>query len=310
MEKSGKILCGLLLACSMSAAAENVSQKQASQIASTFFNAAYGEFVAAPKLYWNGRQLTNNRLFAPFYIYNHPKGGFVIISADSKAFPILGYGLSSKFDKETLGEDEKKLLTQYAREIELIRYDSRIPERAMEAWQKMPEAIYSFLNTPYSTPEFEALTPESQEKIEEIDRRNGWIMIPSAVEFPIYDPERYREYSLSDVLGPEEEVPFEFYDSFIQELQEEDRMRAAALEELLNPSKPVVKNLGGAHYNIAYPEEIKLVRVYAMDGRRGVEKYFSSSQQVNLDLSSLPQGYYAVMALSENGTVYGLKLAR
>ncbi|MDE6231149.1 MAG: Spi family protease inhibitor [Muribaculaceae bacterium] len=308
-----KLLVMTAMPMALFADAENVSQKQAAGIAATFFNAAYGEHVAAPKLHWNGRQLTTNRLFAPFYVYNHPKGGFVIISADSKAFPVLGYGLKGRFDKDKLGADEKKLLTQYAREIELIRYDSRTPDRAIEAWQKMPQAIYAFLNNPYSTPEFEALTDEQQEFIELIDRRNGWIMIPSAVEFPVYDPERFRDYVLEDVLGNEmeaEDVPFEFYNSFISELEEEERMKAAALEELINPTRPVVKYLGGAHYSISFPENVRMVRVYGMEGTWKLERYSEGTPLLSLDLSSLGSGFYAVMVLTEGGKVYGLKLSR
>ena len=43
-----------------------VSEKHASKIAETFFNTAYGIHVAAPKLAWNGRQLTTDRLFTLF----------------------------------------------------------------------------------------------------------------------------------------------------------------------------------------------------------------------------------------------------
>ena len=83
---AGAALC----IAALPALAETVSQKHASKIAETFFNTAYGIHVAAPKFAWNGRQLTTDRLFTPFYIYNHPRGGFVIISAENKAFPVLG----------------------------------------------------------------------------------------------------------------------------------------------------------------------------------------------------------------------------
>lgn len=167
MKAFKSISTGLLLGLAivygaLSARAELVTQKQAKQIAETFFNAAYGEYTAKPKLAWNGRQLTTDRLFAPFYIYNHPKGGFVIISADSKAYPILGYSRAGKFERDKMTEEEKSLLTQYAHEIELIRYDSRSPERAIAAWQNLPLHINKALNNPYDTPEYTSLSDEAR----------------------------------------------------------------------------------------------------------------------------------------------------
>lgn len=303
-------LCAVAIAGIAGTHAETVSQKQASQIAQTFFNAAYGEYTAKPTLHWNGRQLTTDRLFAPFYIYNHPKGGFVIISAENKAFPILGYSIKNKFNKDALGADESELLKKFAHEIELIRYDSRTPEHAIEAWQNMPQYIFDVVNNPYGTPEYRALSPEDKELIEQIDRRNGWVIMPTAVEFDIYNPDDYRDYTLDDVLADEEDVPFKFYEDFLAEIASEDATRAAALDEIISPTKPVVTTLGGAHYSIYFPENIKMSRVYNMMGSKMMEKYYGDTNVMNLDFSSLPQGLYVLVALCDDGKVYGLKLYR
>ncbi len=290
--------------------AETVTQKQASQIAATFFNAAYGEYTAAPKMVWNGRQLTTDRLFAPFYIYNHPKGGFVISAADSKAYPVLGYSKTSKFDKDKMTGEEKELLKKYAHEIELIRYDSRVPERAMAAWQNMPLHINKALNNPYDTPEFESLDEEARDNLEAIDRRNSSIMMPSAVEFDIYNPDNYRDYTLDDVTAEAEEVPFAFYESFIAEIEEEERARLAAFDEIISPTHPVVSILGGAHYSVRFPVDMRMIRVYSMQGEKMMERYFKNTDTVNIDLSALPVGFYAMLALGDDGRVYGLKIYR
>jgi hypothetical protein len=129
--------------------AETVSQKQASKIAESFFNAAKGVKLAPPKLVYNGRRLTTDRLFSPFYVYNHPMSGYVIISADNKAFPILGYSLESQFDPNAMTENEKALLTQYAIHIEQIRYDSRVPEDAIAAWNDIPNYIDNMISSQY-----------------------------------------------------------------------------------------------------------------------------------------------------------------
>ncbi len=314
MKKLKRILTASLVACismfGSVAHAETVTQKQASQIASTFFNAAYGEYTAKPKMVWNGRQLTTDRLFAPFYIYNHPKGGFVIIAADSKAYPVLGYSRTSKFDKEKLTDNERKLLEKYAHEIELIRYDSRIPERAIAAWQNLPLYINKALHNPYDTPEFDVLDEDARENLESIDRRNNSIMMPSAVEFDIYNPDNYRDYTLDDVTAEAEYIPFKFYEDFLAEVAEEERKRLAALDEIISPTRPVVANLGGAHFSIRFPINMRMVRVYSMEGSKMLERYFKDIDRVNLDLSALPAGFYAVLALGEDGRVYGLKLYR
>lgn len=293
--------------------AETVSQKQASGIASLFFNALFGEVTPAPKLAWNGRQLTTDRLFSPFYVYNHPRGGFVIIPADSKAFPVLAYSRHNKFQLDALNDDVRELLGQYAREIEIIRYDSRVPERASLAWQNIPEYISGVIANPYATPEYDKSSTEKKELLEAADRRLSAVFLPNAVEFPVYSPEQYRELSLEDALldrSVENEVPFSFYENFIKDIEKENLARQASFDEIISPSKPVVEYLGGAHFKIRFPEGIGLARVYGLNGSMAVERHYGFSNIVNLDISSLPSGYYVLMALSENGKVYGLKIFR
>lgn len=290
---------------------ETVSQKQAMGIAQTFFNTLYGEVTAPPKLVWNGRQLTTDRLFNPFYIYNSPKGGFVIISAENKAYPILAYGKNTAFSRDQLGDDENDLLKQYAREIEMIRYDSRIPTSALSAWQNMNTYLDRTVKTPYATSEFNNLSEERRDKIEEIDRRNGWIAMPTAVEFAIYDPDAYRDITLDDVLAEEEEeIPFAFYEDFLATIAAESAARDLALEEMLTPTKPIVKSLGGGHFEITFPEDIRLMRVYGMNGGMGMERYFKETPVVNIDLSALTPGFYVGLVLSDSGKIYGFKLYR
>lgn len=302
------ILGVMSLLVAVPAHSETVTQKEASKIAQTFFNASYGQYVAAPKFVWNGKQLTTDRLFSPFYVYNHPKGGFVIISADSKAFPVLAYSRINNFSRDQLGEQEKAQLQKFAREIELIRYDSRRPSRAIDAWQHLAAYIDNTLRYPYDTPDFRALTEDEKDLIEDIDKRNGWIIMPTAVEFDIYNAELYRDYELDDVTA--EEVPFKFFEEFLEEIRSEELTRAAALDEIISPTKPVVKALGGAHFEVYIPEPVRMMRVYDLDGARKVEKYFSESNTVNIDLSSQTPGFYVAMILAESGKVYGLKLFR
>lgn len=292
------------------ASAETVSQKWAMQVAQTFFNTMYGQSTGRPKLVWNGRELTTNRLFTPFYVYNSPKGGFVAISADSKAFPVLAYSRNHKFDKGDIRDAEHEQFERYAREMELIRYDSRLPKRAMEAWSNLPQYITDVLNNPYATPEYRRLTAEAQDALEQMDRRNSWIIMPTAIEFDLYRPEQYRDYTLDDVTAEPEEVPFSFYEDFLSEIAEEERTRAAAYDEILIPTHPKIQYGGGGHYTILLPEEASLMRVYDVSGTRTQERRFRGTNSMLLDLSGMPAGYYIVLALSREGNIYAFKLHR
>lgn len=135
----------LLLCVASSAWAETVSQKEAKRVATLFFNSAYGQVMADPVYVYNGKRLTTDRLFSPFYVFNHPAGGFVVISAENKAFPILGFSLAERFNPDKIGEKTTDLLRMYARHIENVRYDSEVPFQAIEAWQNLPVHINEIL---------------------------------------------------------------------------------------------------------------------------------------------------------------------
>lgn len=307
-----RILISLFACVAVPAAAhaETVSRKEANSIAGTFFNAAYGEVTAPPQMVWNGRQLTTDRLFSPIYVYNSPKGGYVIISGENKAYPILAYSKVRKFDKDKISDDEKEVLKTYAREIELIRYDPRMPAKAMEAWRNIPEYISAVLASPYDSDEYRALGEERKDMLESLARSGNQILMPSAVEFSLYDPDAYRELTLDDVTAADDEIPFKFYEDFIREVSRENRERDIKLEEIVSPSRPVVKALGGGHFEISFPENIRMMRIYTIGGMQMMEKYYKETSLMNIDMSVLGSGYYIGLALADSGNVFGFKLYR
>lgn len=151
------------------AAAETVTQPQAKAIASQFFNAANGQYMVEPTMVYNGRKLTTQRLFVPFYVYNHPSGGYVIISAENKAFPILAYSTSGKFDANAVSDDTKSILTSYARDIELIRYDDRVPYEAIAACGDLPHYIDNLLNARTDKYNVKYTSSEAEDMIARLD---------------------------------------------------------------------------------------------------------------------------------------------
>ena len=314
--KTSRIILSVAACIAISSAvhAETVTQKEARMLAEKFFNTAFGEVTKEPKLIWNGRQLTTDRLFSPFYVFNHDKGAYVIISGENKAYPILGYSLKRCFDRSALTEEENELLKQYAREIEVIRYDPREPTSAIAAWQKIPEYLSNILTTPYSGNEaFNRMDDEQKEFLEKLDRMGNQILMPSAVEFFLFDNRNFRDLNLDDVteLETEEEyIPFQFYDKFIEEVRRENAAKERNLELILSPDKPIVRGFGAGSYEIDFPEKIYLTRIYSLNGQQVAERYFKDSQKAFLNLEGEANGFYVAMALSESGKVYGFKLAR
>lgn len=126
---------------------ETVSRKEAAAVAELFFNASHRQKMAPPNFTFTGREFTTNRLFIPFYVFNHPTGGFVIISAENKAFPILAYSLRGKLEAGRLNAGQKALFNLYGRHIEFIRYESSIPEEAIKAWNDIKSHIAGILQS-------------------------------------------------------------------------------------------------------------------------------------------------------------------
>lgn len=173
--------------------AETVSQKQAQQRAQQFFNEAAGRVMAPCKLIYNGKKLTTGRLFSPFYVYNQPTGGFVIISAENKAFPILGFSLKDNFDPEKLGETELELLRSYAQEIEYIRYDSQTASEAEEAWINYPQYVNDILKAPYLATDPIFSIAEADQLVETA------LESDNAVFSDIYTPEQWQDMILEEM---------------------------------------------------------------------------------------------------------------
>ncbi len=276
--------------------AETVSQKEASRIAEKFFNAAAGQIMAKPKLVFNGKRFTTNRLFTPFYVYNHPAGGSVIISAENKAMPILGYSLKSNFSPDHIDQDQMKLLSEYARDIEYIRYDSRMPNEAIEAWGDIADCIDYTLNRFYQDNYFERL--ENDDTV--------WIMRRNATEFPGFGNLQAEEET--DV--EDEYIPFSFYEDFVAETRAEQQRRLEMFDAKINLVEPKLRWIGGGHFEAQLPEEISMVRLYNMEGALIRELTFRNTDTAVFDLDSEPHGFYFALINDINGKPYGFKLCK
>lgn len=176
-------------------------------MAQLFFNAANGQVMAAPKVVYNGRRLTTQSLFVPFYVYNFPSGGYVIISAENKAFPILGYDLRNNFNPDKIGDKTKALLRSYALDIERIRYDSRIPEEAIQAWNNYPGYIAELLRQPYKATDIIIPDTIAAERIDLIATGDD-----ASLSSSIYTTEQW-ENAIDEELAARQNVMLGIFDS-------------------------------------------------------------------------------------------------
>jgi len=107
MKKQSVLL--LLLLCGLSLMAAPVKQNEATLVASNFWSAVSSQSVESMRL-------VPETGFAQFYVFDVNQGsGFVIVSADDVAYPILGYSTNSPAGD--LGPETRFWLGQYEAEI-------------------------------------------------------------------------------------------------------------------------------------------------------------------------------------------------
>lgn len=349
--------------------AETVTQKQASELAHTFFNEASGRMTPKPKLVWNGKRLTTDRLFSPFYVYNTQSGGFVMISAENKAFPILAYSLTDNFDPESLSESEKAFFSDYARDIEHIRYVADVPYQAIEAWQDYPGYVKKILNADYRVAiEGESIESAKQrvdnliqsDLIESLssdmytqsqwqdlineDLNSGRDVVlgilsdksvapaiiygkkgdyykinferPNNRYLRINPSEIFSGWQIADILNPvipplpEEESPFSFYSEILESFEADRIAEEMAVNEILNPTEPKVKGIGGGHFEIFFPEDINYAAVYNISGSMVERQTYRSTDVAHINIAHQPNGFYFVVVRGVSGKPYGFKIYR
>lgn len=252
--------------------AETIGQKEAKAMAQKFFN-ELRNFVTPPVQYvYNGKELTNQRLFTPFYVFNSPAGGFVVVSAENKAFPILGYSLKERFDKERMTPMVRDILTDFSRDIEMIRYDSRIPSDAIEQWATYPEVVFDMLKNPENH-DYYAMSFDDAEAV--------WMVRREATEFDF------------EVEGPVE---------YAYEMAE---TRSVEI-----PEPPVVTSNIAGHFALSLPMEIEKVIVYDVAGMMVQQRKFRNTNVAHVDLAANPNGFYIALVIDRDGVGHAVKLYR
>ena len=264
--------CALMPAGGHLLHAETVGQKEAKSMAQKFFNESRN-YVTPPVTYvYNGKDLTTQRLFTPFYVFNSPSGGFVIVSAENKAFPILAYSLNESFDKDRMTPMTREILTDFSRDIEMIRYDSRIPSDALEQWFTYPEVVFDMLKNPENDDYYAASFD---------DEESFWMVRREATEFD-FDIEEPVEYAYAPVETLSVEVP----------------------------ETPVVTSNIAGHFSLTLPMEIERVIIYDVTGMMVENRKYRNTNVAHVDLASHPNGFYLALAIDRYGVGHAVKLYR
>ena len=277
MGRKMKILLTMAFCVLMSAGghilhAETVGQKEAKVMAQKFFNESRG-YVTPPVAYvYNGKDLTTQRLFTPFYVFNSPSGGFVVVSAENKAFPILAYSLSESFDRDRMTPMVRDILSDFSRDIEMIRYDSRIPSDAIEQWATYPEVVFDMLKNP-ANDDYYAVSYD--------DGGSWWMVRREATEFDF-----------------ETGAPVEY--AFAQ----------ADVRDMAVPVAPEVTSNIGGHFALTLPVEIERVVVYDVTGMMVENRKYRNTNVAHVDIASHPNGFYIALAIDKDGVGHAVKLYR
>lgn len=253
--------------------AETVGLKEAKSMAQKFFNESKG-FVTPPVDYvYNGKDLTTHRLFTPFYVFNSPTEGFVVVAAENKAFPILAYSFRKKFDKDKMTPMVREILSDFSRDVELIRYDSRLPSDAIGQWSAYPEVVYDMLRNPANEDYYAASLDDAEEV---------WMVRRHAVEFDF------------ETAGPD---PFGLPDE------------TAALN-VERPEPPQLTSNIGGHFALTIQKPIERMLVYDIAGNLMAHKTFNRVPTAHADLAAFPNGFYIALLIDSDGLCHVAKLYR
>ncbi len=126
----------ILISLSITAMAKHVDLETAKSVAATFWmkNVQKGNIQKSGIEF---RDITEQTEFANIYILN-TNGGFVIVSADDVAKPILGYSQQGVFNPENIPTNAKSWLRNYCYEIQYaIDNNIETSEENREAWNNL-----------------------------------------------------------------------------------------------------------------------------------------------------------------------------
>ena len=119
-----------------------ITQEEGRTVAATFLKAQYGNAPVSLQQAETCQRFTRGVQTDCFYIYN-TDNGFVIVSADTRVRPILGYSTEGVFNPQDVPFALRDLLDSYADEIMAIVANVPEPDEQLAAeWQSLMDGSY------------------------------------------------------------------------------------------------------------------------------------------------------------------------
>lgn len=110
------------LAIALPAAADSVSLTKAAEAASAFFNEGVRTRGGIePQLVWMGSEVTRSPYAAPFYVFNNPQGGWIMIAGEDSGNAVLGWSDKGSFNPNDLPVNAAAWFEEYANQINWAR---------------------------------------------------------------------------------------------------------------------------------------------------------------------------------------------
>ena len=113
-------LITILLICTLGLHAEPVTKSKASVVAANFYTKSLATETATPQLAYTATVKNNGDEITCFRIYNIGSG-FVIVSADDRVKPILGYSRENNFDPDNMPDGVRALFESYKNEMKFYK---------------------------------------------------------------------------------------------------------------------------------------------------------------------------------------------
>lgn len=129
-----------ILLISLSAGAKSVSEQEALAIAKSFIssNTLTRSGSTELTLVWTGQsENTKSLTDAPYYIYNVDNGGFVMVSGDTKAEPVLAYSNERNFKVAEMPANVAFWMNEMKSHIENLRSMNNVANPSIEEWSAM-----------------------------------------------------------------------------------------------------------------------------------------------------------------------------
>lgn len=132
----------LLCLSTLTLTASPVTPEEGLTAATHFMKSQLGTAPIAMQLVQTGQSRSRGVLTDCYYIYN-VKNGFVIVSADTRVRPILGYSTEGVFNPADVPFGMQELLDSYTDEIEAIVANVAEPDAQLQAqWQALMDGSY------------------------------------------------------------------------------------------------------------------------------------------------------------------------